>query len=186
MERQFLCFLAGDDERRLLQAIDAIDPGLVVLPGRCVDTGDGPALLQAPGDFSFRQALRSRRRIYLAHRLHSERLVLHPQEEGPHAGLHCLDELRSEVMELELPIPTHGRLAPARLAATVVGHLGFERLRKGAPFGRWVGRVLRGLQGAWPRTSIDFVHLAPGAEAFAAAGGQLTYLEEEVLPAPAG
>ncbi len=102
------------------------------------------------------------------------------------AGWAALDEIHSEVLQLELPAPVHGRLAPARLAATVVGFEGYERIRKGAAFGRWVARVLRALAAAHPRTSVDFIHLAPGALAFAVQGGQLTYLEEPVLPAPAG
>lgn len=187
MERQFLCYLAGPaDEEDLLGAVEEADPGLVVLPGRYVETGDAAALLEGPDCFSFRQPLRSQRRLYLAHRAHTGRLVLHRQEEGPWAGLWAIDDLRSEVFVLELPLPAHGRLAPARLSAAVVAHLGNERIRKGAAFGRWVGRTLRLLESRYPRTSVEYVHRAPGALAFAAGGGQLTYLEEPVLPAPDG
>ncbi|WP_373044686.1 hypothetical protein [Vulgatibacter sp.] len=186
MERQFLCYLHGTDEAEFLRRIEAIEPGLVVLPGKYADTGDASALLADPGAHAFRPAVRSVRRLYLAHRAHSRQLVLHQQGEGPNRGLHALDELRSEVMQLELPAPAHGRLAPARLSASVLAFEDYERIRKGAAFGRWVGRVLRSLEAALPRSSVEFVHVAPGAVAFAAGGGQLTYLEEHVLPAPDG
>lgn len=186
MERQLLCYLDPHDEVRFLEAIESVEPGLAVLPGKYVDTADGAALVADPSRFTFRQALRSQRRLYLAHRRHSAALVLHPQAEGPWQGLAGLDELRSEVMQLELPAVAHGRLAPARLSASVIAWDGYERIRKGAAFGRWVARVLRALEGQYPRSSIDYVHVAPGASAFAAGGGQLTYLEEPVLPAPDG
>ena len=186
MERQYLCFLAGSDEEELLRRIDALDPGLVVLPGRYVDRTDVEALLADPGSAGFRQAVRSQRRLYLAHRSHARGLVLHAQEEGPHRGWAAIDELRSEVLQLEVAAPAHGRLAPSRLAATVVAFDGYERIRKGAAFGRWVAPVLRTLESEWPSSSVEFVHVAPGARAFAAGGGQLTYLEEPVLPAPDG
>lgn len=184
MERQFLCFVTGEDETSLLEAIDRIDPGLFVLQGKYVDTGDAAALLADPGARQYRQAVRSQRRLYLGHRQHTTTLVLHPQAEGPFRGLHALDELRSELFELHLPAPFHGRLAPARLATSVVGHQGYERIKKGAGFSRWVARVLRSLETLYPPSSVDFVHVAPGAAAWAASGGLLTYLEEPVAPAP--
>lgn len=184
MERQIRCFLAPSDRDPFLDAVDAIDPGLIVLPGRFVDAGDGAAILADPDAFEFRQGLRSERRLYLAHRRHTERLVLHPQEEGPLRGWWALDPLRSEVFELSLPAPRDGALAPARLAATVLAYVGYERVKKSPAFGRWVGRVLRALAARYPRSSVDFLHVAPGAIAFAAGGGRLTYLEEPVLPAP--
>lgn len=186
MERQFLCFLTASDEAELLAAIDRLDPGLVVLPGKYVDCGDPEALLAAPERFRFVQAVRSQRRLYLAHRAHARALVLLEQDQGPRRGLFGLDERRSEVMELCVPAPAHGRLAPARLAASVIDHEGFERVRKGVAFGRWVARTLRHLEALLPRSSVDFVHVAPGAFAFAVGGGRLTYLEEPVLPAPDG
>ena len=186
MERQFLCFLAGEDETALLAAIDGVDPGLVVLPGRYVDAKDGASLLAEPERHTFRPGLRSRRRILLGNRDCSREIVLHQQQEGPFCGLAAIDTFRSELFELELPAPAHGRLAPARLAAAVVGFDGYERIRKGAPFGRWVARVLRELEARYPLTAVDYVHLAPGAFAWAVGGGQLTWLEESVLPAPAG
>ncbi len=186
MERQFLCYLTPHDEAQLLREIDEADPGLVVLPGKYVDTTDGAALLADPDRFRFRAALRSQRRLYLAHRSHSKALVLHEQPEGPWQGLAALDDLRSEVLALELPAIAHGRLAPARLAASVLAFDGYERIRKGAAFGKWVARVLRALEARYPASSVEFVHVAPGAVTFAAGGGQLTYLEEPVLPAPAG
>lgn len=186
MERQYLCFLAGSDEDLLLRRIEALEPGLVVLPGKYVDGADVDKILADPARFRFRQAVRSQRRLYLAHRVHARGLVLHEQREGPNRGWAAIDELRSEVLQLELPAPAHGRLPPARLAATVVGFEGYDRIRKGSAFGRWVARVLRDLEGAWPRSSVEFIHVAPGAFAFAVGGGQLTYLEERVLPAPDG
>ena len=186
MERQFLCYLTASDESELLRAIDALDPGLVILPGKYVARTDAERLLEAPESFEFRPALRSQRRLYLAHREHARSLVLHLQSEGPRQGLAALDELHSELLQLELPAVAHGRLAPARLAATVVGFDEYSRIRKGAAYGRWVARVLRALEARYPRSSVEFVHVAPGALAFAAGGGQLTYLEERVLPAPDG
>jgi hypothetical protein len=156
----------------------------VVLPGRYVDTGDAAALLADPSRFSFAPALRSERRLYLAHRAHTGRLVLQPPA-GPNPR-HGIDPDRSEVFELKLPAEVHGRLPPARLSATLHRFEGQAKVRKGAAFGRWVARVLRELRAAYPVSSVDFVHVAPGAAAFAAAGGQLTYLEEPVLPAPHG
>ena len=183
LELQFLCFLHGADEAELLARLDAIDPGLVVLPGRYVDTGDAAALLADPSRFSFSQALRSERRLYLAHRRHAARLVLQPPA-GPRPDRHAIDPERSEVFELKLPPEVHGRLAPARLAASLHRFEGHAKVRKDAAFGRWVAKVLRELGAAYPPSSVDFVHVAPGAAAFAAAGGQLTYLVEPVLPAP--
>jgi hypothetical protein len=154
----------------------------VVLPGRYVDTGDAAALLAEPSRFSFAQALRSERRLYLAHRVHTAGLVLQPPA-GP-VPRHAIDPERSEVFELKVPPEVHRRLAPARLAASLHRFEGHAKVRKGTDFGRWAAKALRALGEAYPPSSVDFVHVAPGAAAFAAAGGQLTYLEEPVLPAP--
>jgi hypothetical protein len=108
--------------------------------------------------------------------------VLQPPA-GP-VSRHAIDLDRSEVFELKVPPEVHGRLAPARLAASLHRFEGHAKVRKGAAFGRWVAKALRALGEAYPPSSVDFVHVAPGAAAFAAAGGQLTYLEEPVLPAP--
>jgi hypothetical protein len=186
LERQFLCYLTPHDEAQFLDAIEEVDPGLVVLPGKYVDTADGAALLADPDAFRFVPAVRSQRRLLLAHRRHSAALVLHPQTEGPRRGLAGIDEVRSEVLQLELPAVAHGRLSPARLAASVTAWEGYERIRKGAAFGRWVARALRALAAAYPPSAVDFVRVAPGALAFAAGGGQLTYLEETVPAAPDG
>ncbi len=186
MERQFLCFLAPSDEAPFLRAVDEVDPGLVVLPGRLASSDDAAAILEDPSRFRFAQAIRSQRRLYLAHREHTRILHFHPLEEGPRPGWFALDPLRSEVFELALPAPRRGRLAPARLSAAVLAYEGYEKIRKGPAFGRWVGRVLRHLARAYPVSARDFIHVADGARAFAEEGGQLTYLEEPVAPAPAG
>lgn len=184
MERQFLCFLAPSDERAFLETIDGVDSGLVVLPGRLASTDDAASLLEDPSRHRFAQSVRSLRRLYLAHKEHTRRLVFHPQVEGPRAGWYALDYLRSEVFELTLPQISRGRLPPARLAAAVVAYEGFERIRKSSEFGRWVGRVLRQLVRTYPQSEHDFLHVAEGARAFAEGGGRLTYLEEAVSPVP--
>src|SRR5690606_9648280 len=116
----FLCHLAPSDEHTFLEAIDAVDPGLVVLPGRLVSTDARAEILADPSRHRYAQSIRSIRRIYLANREHTVKLVFHPQVEGPHAGWFALDPRRSEVLELSLPAPKRGRLAPARLAARVL------------------------------------------------------------------
>lgn len=186
MERQLLLFLAPSDEAAFLEAVDAVDPGLVVLPGRLASTDDGRALLEDPTRHRFAQAARSLRRLYLAHKEYTEHLRFHSLDEGPHAGWFALDPLHSEVFELSLPAPARGRLAPARLSASVVAFEGYEKIRKGSAFGRWVGRVLRQLAREYPRSAIDYLHVAEGARAFAETGGVLTYLEEPVSPRPTG
>lgn len=186
MERQLLCFLAPSDERAFLEAIDGVDPGIVVLPGRLVSTDDAASLLADPSRHRFAQGIRSLRRLYLAHKEHTRLLRFHPQPEGPWKGWYALDPLHSEVFELTLPEVARGRLAPARLAATVLAYEGHERIRKGPAFGKWVGRVLRHLGRMYPKSAIDFIHVAEGARAFSEGGGRLTYLEETVLPEPRG
>lgn len=155
----------------------------MILPGRYVDSGDADAVLADPSRFIFAPALRSERRLYLAHRRHACRLVLHPPA-GLRPDDHSIDLDRSELFELKIPPELHGRLAPARLSASLQRLHGHEKLEKGPAFGRWVTKILRELAATYPPSSVDFVHVAPGAAAFAAAGGQLTYLEEPVLPAP--
>lgn len=186
MQRQLLLFLHGHDEAELLSRIDAAWPGLLVIPGKYTTTGDAAALLAAPHAFDARPALRSRRRVYLAHREATRELLMLEQPAGPHRGRFAVDERRSEVMELSVPEPAHGRLSPARIAASLFVDQGPSHEKKGAGFVRWVNRVLRALEAAYPPSSLDFVHVADGAVAFAAGGGLLTYLEEPVLPAPDG
>lgn len=111
MERQLLCYLAPSDEPAFLAAIDAVDPGLVVLPGRLVSTDALAEILEDPSRHRYAQAVRSIRRLYLAHKKHTVKATFHAQGEGPHAGCFALDPLRSEVLELSLPAPARGRLA---------------------------------------------------------------------------
>lgn len=184
VERQILTFLHGSDEARLYARLEALDPGLVVLPGKLTDASDGAALLHEPQRFRFRQALRSERRVLLGHRLHSAPPPLLPNATGPDAGWSTIDLPHAELLSLELPEVRHRRLPPARLSTRVVLHEGQARVKKGAAFGAWVARVLRALEAELPRTSLPFLHRGEGALTFAAMGGQLTYLEEPVLPAP--
>jgi hypothetical protein len=184
VQRQFLVFLHGRDEADLLARIMALEPELVLVPGKYVTTGDAAALLAQPAAFDPLPALRSQRRLYLARRAAPP--VLQEQTAGPQRGRFALDERRSELLELALGMPQHGRLAPSRLAASIFVDEQGEHDKKSAEFVRLVNRVLRALEAAYPLTSLDFVHLAEGALAFAAGGGQLTYLEEKVLPAPGG
>jgi hypothetical protein len=184
VQRQCLLFLHGADERELLGRIDAVAPGLVVIPGKYLATGDAAAVLAGALVADARQALRSRRRVYLAHREITRELVLQEQTAGPQRGRFAIDERRSELMELELAEPQHGRLAPARLSSSLFVDEGAEHAKKSGEFVRWVNRVLRELEDAYPESSVDFIRVGAGAMAFAAGGGQLTYLEEPVLPAP--
>ena len=159
-------------------------PGVVVLPGRYVDVGDAAALLAAPSRAAFSQGLRSERRVYLANPSVGRSIALHAQPDGPRRGLFAIDPEESELLELALKAPHNGRLAPARLSGTPFFFRGEARVKKSAAFGTWLGRVLRALETSYPTTSLDFVHLGTGAFGFAVGGGQLTYLEEPVAPAP--
>lgn len=184
MLRQFWLFMTADDEPALLAAIDAVDPGTVVLGGRYVRGEMEGVLARGPAGLEFPALTAREARRYLFHHRHSAALVAPPVTEGPLVGARAIDESRSDCLMLVRPEPDLGRLAPARLSAEIVRFARDARDRKPHAFIGWVNRVLRALRARYPRTAVDFMHVAPGALALADGGGELSYLHQRIAPRP--
>ncbi len=180
MTRQFWIYLAPDDEAPFLQAIDAVDPGILVVPGRHL-RGDASGLLARGIDgIEFPSLSQREARRYVFHRRHSNALALFPVTEGPLAGANWLDETRSDCLLLVRPGINDNRLEPARLVAHLVRVSARERQKHAPGFIAWANRVLRDLPRRFPGTSVDFIRIAPAALAFARAGGEITYLHQRI------
>ncbi len=186
MVRQAWIFLLPEDEAGLLAAIDAVDPGTWVLGGRYLDGDPGRVLACGPEGLSFPSLGEREVRRYVLHRRHSRELTTHPVQEGPLAGGRWIDETRSDCLMLVRPVPGGSRLAPATLSAVVSRTAGAQRVKRPHAFVGWATRVLKAVAAQYPRTSVDFLHVAPAAEAFARAGGTLEYLHQRVEIGPPG
>ena len=177
MQKQVWVYLTEQDETALLSALTA-DLPLRPLQGRFF-RGTVDDLRRDPASLETTAARRGEHVTVLVPSDLSVALVAQPVDEGPLAGWTRLDEVRSEVLTLVRPEPTAQGLAPARLYASTHAWFGGQRLRKSHAFGRWVNAALD-RAAAFPRTTFDWLHVAPGAAAFAGEGGVLHYLFRQV------
>jgi hypothetical protein len=176
MLRQLWIYLMPEDVPALLQAVDAVAPGVCCAPGRCF-SGD-PELLLSPegiGSLQFRP-VDGGQRFLLFHAQRSRPAALLPTCDGGH----CIDERRSDCLIVACSPPRHGALAPAQLFAETHLVQANQRVRKPPTFQRWAAEVFGALSERYPGTAAEFIRVAPGARAFALGGGQLHYLFQRV------
>ena len=185
MLRQYWLFLAPDDEASFLAGIESIDPGTFAVPSRYI-RGDANGLLSRGTDGLEFPILNPReQRRYLFHRKHSSAVKIFPVTEGPLLGASYIDETRSDCLMLVRPEPEGRRLAPSRLTGELVRFSGGDKEKRSPLFVAWVNRVMKALRDRYPKTAVDFIHVAQAAEAFALGGGELTYLHQRIdLHAP--
>lgn len=176
MRKQLWLFLTEQDEAELLEQARA--RGARLLCGRFF-RGDPQLLRTEPESLETTALRRGEQVTHLLYPADDAAMVVHPVTDGPLAGWSRLDDVRSEVMTLVRPLPEPQGLAPAQLQASTHAWFGGQRLRKSHGFGRWVVELL-GLAAAHPATQYDWLHVAPGARAWAESGGTLRYLYQPV------
>jgi hypothetical protein len=180
MIRHLWIFLAPDDEGAFLGAIEAVDPGMIVVPSRYL-RGDASTLLTQSGEgLEFPTLTGREHRRYLFHRKHSIAVRTFPVDEGPLAGASYIDETRTDCLMLVRPEPEQGQLEPSKLTGEIVRFSGGGKEKRSTSFITWVNRVMKALPNLYPTTSTDFIRVAPNATAFATSGGELTYLRQRI------
>ena len=135
------------------------------------------------GQHSSREACR-----LIVHPKASQTLVLHPVLDGPLAGHQSVDVGFSDCLRWVRPVERSGWLEPSRVLAETHVMRPDGKKRKTPGFTTWAGVVFRALRQAFPKSGVDFIHVAPGAQAWVESGqGQLGYLYQPVAlrPAPA-
>ena len=182
MVRQFWIYLLEDDEPGLFAAIESAKAGSVVAGGKFVRGGDPQAILRGElAGLRFEQLSSREDHRLVFHREASKQLVAHPVDEPPLAGASALDPSRSECLHLVRPRPVRGLLEPSRIFGETHLVRGETKLRKSPEFFLWLSAVHKKLKATFPRTGVDFIHVAPRARAWAESGdGQLTYLFQPV------
>lgn len=182
MQKQIWVYLTPDDEASLLGRLSE-RASLRVVRGRFFK-GD-IATLRTAADLETADLRKGEHWTHLLHPTATQQLVAHPMTDGPYAGWSRLDEVRSEVLSIVRPDADAQGLAPARLVANSHAWFGGDKLRKGPAFSAWLAEAMSLVEQLCPRTQFDWIRVAPGAEAFARAGGRLHYLYREVKLAPA-
>ena len=180
--RQLWIFLSDADVERLLETLEAREPGLVVSAGRYL-RGDARALLDDPALLERREAMPGEKRLYLLHRKHSADIVAHLQPAGPFEGWSQIDEERTDCLILRLQSAPPGKLQPARLYASTSFWRGAQKIRKRPMFALWATATLRALIKELPSTAVKIMRVGPDALAKAKAKElELTYLFRPVAP----
>ena len=186
MTRQFWLYMVEADEAALLATIADAAPGLITLPSKYLRNTTPEKLLA--GDLAGAEfptlGTRESHRILL-HKEASKTVILHPILEGPLQGARSVDLSMTDCLYPVRPSPLRGNLEPAKLLGETHVMRAEKKLRKSPTFGTWLAAVHRKLKQAYPPTSVDFIHLAPGAREWNASGqGQLTYLYQPIKPDP--
>jgi hypothetical protein len=191
MVRQFWIYLLEEDEAELWRAIEAVSPGLSVVPGRFVRGSSAEADLHSRllrGVFEGLEfpPLSAREVQKLAfHQQASQVVVTHPVLEGPLSGTRSIDDVRSDGLLMVRPLPNRNLLEPTRLLASTHVMRAEKKIRKTPSFTVWVGALLRSLRKSFPRSGVDYIHVGPRALAWSEAGhGQLSYLYKPVAARP--
>jgi hypothetical protein len=182
MIRQFWIFLAPEDETPFLASLEAIDPGMMVVPSRYI-RGDTSALISKGIDgLEFPTLTNREARRYVFHRRHSTVARIFPVTEGPLAGTSYVDETRSDCLLLVRPEPDGKSLAPSRLTGEIVRFSGGGKEKRSTAFIGWVNRVMKALPEHYVASPVEFIHVAPAALAFSRSGGELRYLHQRIEP----
>jgi hypothetical protein len=177
VQRQVWIFLTAGDEEQFWSRVAASFP-VRRLRGRFF-RGTLDDLRARPESLETQDARRGERWTHLVHATASRELVATPVEEGPFQGYLRLDEVRSEVVSLVRVEPEGRLLGPSRLQAATHAWFNGQRLRKSPEFARWTSELFK-MAEEYPRSAFDWMHVAPGARAFAEAGGRLQYLYRDV------
>jgi hypothetical protein len=185
MVRQFWLYMREADEPALFDAVARAAPGAVQVPGRFV-RGDTARLLQGDlGGLEFGQHSSRETCRLIVHPKASQTLVLHPVLDGPLSGYSSVDVSFTDCLRWVRPVERNGWLEPARLMAETHVMRPDGKRRKTPGFTTWVGVVFRALRQAFPKSGVDFIHVAPAARAWVEAGqGQLGYLYQPVSLGP--
>lgn len=181
MQRQVWVFLTKADEEALLARLSGAFP-VRALRGRYFQ-GTVDDLRRDPGSLETKDLRRGEHFTHLIHESASESLVADRMEDGPFAGWMRLDDVRSEVVSLVRMDPENGSLAPSRVQSSTHAWFSGKRLKKSHAFSRFTSELLQ-LVEEYPRTAFDWMHVAPGAEAFVREGGRLQYLYKTVALTP--
>ena len=180
--RQLWMFLTDADVARLLETLEAREPGLVASAGRYL-RGEPRALLDDPASLERREALPGEKRVYLLHRKHSAAVVAHLQPAGPFEGWSQIDEERTDCLILRLQAAPPGKLQPARLYGSTSFWRGAEKTRKRPMFALWANATLRALSKELPSTAVQLMRIGPDALARATKQElELTYLYRPIAP----